>query len=293
MAKLGILIPSYFRGTKVDRLIDSTLHLNNAEIFICFDSLDDPNISRIKNKYPHVVVFSKKNGGVSDTRNFLIKNATSDYFLFVDDDDVLDNDFVVWWNNNEKNIDKNVYRFGFNKYRNDILTRKIRYGFSGKYIRKIDSFNSSHVSTWLLSKAFLYNHKILFNVGHIGEDHSFSAQVMANEGKIINTKINSIKYDVEGDDKLTKNFSLEQLQKNMLEVDFMIDNYKDNKFYLPKALDLVWGISKQPDKWPKELNNELKKRLVLLKKHKYLIIKNAPLWHKFAYLKFMIFPGLN
>lgn len=291
MKKLSILIPSFYRGNKLERLLNSAKHLEETEVIVCFDSLDDPNILNIKNNYSWVTSYFKENSGLSATRNYLIAVAKTEYVLFVDDDDYIHPDFVKWWNSNYKILDKNVYKMQIDKFNENAITKKVRYKFSKKYLSKIDFFETNQVSSWLIKRSYFEKYIVNFNVGHIGEDHSFSARILANEKKIINTRVTSIFYDAVGEDKITKIFTATQLDKNLMEVDYLINNWKTNRFFLPKALDLVWGLSKQPDKWPSDTSVKLKQRLKKIKKHKLRILIHAPLWHKFAYLKFMFFPG--
>lgn len=92
-SKISIIVPVYNVEKYLAKCLDSLVNqtLQNIEILIINDgSTDDSEeiIQDFAQKYPDKIkAFSKKNGGLSDARNFGIERATGDYLGFVDSDD--------------------------------------------------------------------------------------------------------------------------------------------------------------------------------------------------------------
>lgn len=90
--KFSIIIPIYNVEKYLNECIDSVLiqDFRNYEIILVNDGSPD-NCGEIcdeyANKYPQVKVIHKENGGLSDARNFGIKEAKGDYLIFLDSDD--------------------------------------------------------------------------------------------------------------------------------------------------------------------------------------------------------------
>lgn len=90
--KFSIIIPIYNVEKYLNECIFSVLiqDFTNYEIILVNDGSSD-NCGKIcdeyANKYPQVKVIHKENGGLSDARNFGIKEAKGDYLIFLDSDD--------------------------------------------------------------------------------------------------------------------------------------------------------------------------------------------------------------
>lgn len=98
--KYSIIIPIFNVEKYLSETIQSVLNqsMRNIEVILVDDgSLDKSgdiceSFARIDNR---VKVIHKSNGGVSSARNIGIKEAQGDYILFVDGDDMLDEDALV------------------------------------------------------------------------------------------------------------------------------------------------------------------------------------------------------
>lgn len=96
---ISIIVPIYNVEKYLNRCILSLINQSykNIEIILVDDgSLDDSgNIVDIwKKKDNRIVAFHKKNGGLSDARNYGIKHANGEYLSFVDSDDYVDKHFI-------------------------------------------------------------------------------------------------------------------------------------------------------------------------------------------------------
>ena len=99
----SIIIPIYNVEKYLRQCIDSVLAENflDCEIILVNDGSPD-GCSEIcdeyANKYSHIKVIHKHNGGLSDARNAGIKEAKGDYLIFLDSDD-----YWININKNQKN----------------------------------------------------------------------------------------------------------------------------------------------------------------------------------------------
>ena len=96
--KLSLIIPVYNRPDEIDELLETLSNQDFAdyyEIVIVEDgsSLDCKSVIE---KYPRLNIsyFYKPNSGPGDSRNFGMKNAKGDYFIILDSDCILPNDYL-------------------------------------------------------------------------------------------------------------------------------------------------------------------------------------------------------
>lgn len=96
MPKVSIIVPVYNVGKFLPKCLDSLVNqtLTDIEIILVNDgSIDNSQavIDTYAANYPEIIkVYTKKNGGLSDARNFGLKKATGDFIGFVDSDDFVD-----------------------------------------------------------------------------------------------------------------------------------------------------------------------------------------------------------
>lgn len=93
--KISIIIPAFNVGDYLEQCVISILSqtYHNTEVLLIDDGSRDetPEIcDKLSDDFAQVIVFHKKNGGVSSARNIGIQHATGDYLMFVDGDDWLD-----------------------------------------------------------------------------------------------------------------------------------------------------------------------------------------------------------
>ena len=91
--KVSVIVPVYnveqYLAECLDSLVSQTLE--DIEILVVNDGSPDNSQAIIDDyaaRYPDKIrPFVKKNGGLSDTRNFAVKQARGEYIGFVDSDD--------------------------------------------------------------------------------------------------------------------------------------------------------------------------------------------------------------
>lgn len=98
----SIIIPLYNKEEYIESTISSVLKQSytNFEIIIVDDGSTDKSLQIVKNiNDSRIILFTKKNGGVSSARNFGIAKSKGEYICFLDSDD-------IWTENYLKEINK-------------------------------------------------------------------------------------------------------------------------------------------------------------------------------------------
>ena len=90
--KFSVIVPVYNVDPYLKECVDSLIDRQNVdcEILLIDDGSTDqsPQIcDAYAEKYGFIFAFHKKNGGLSDARNYGIDQAKGDYLVFVDSDD--------------------------------------------------------------------------------------------------------------------------------------------------------------------------------------------------------------
>lgn len=90
--KISIIIPVYNVLDFISECVNSVLNqtYKNFEILLVDDGSTDGSsqlCDEFGNKDNRIRVYHKKNGGLSDARNYGICRATGDYIIFLDSDD--------------------------------------------------------------------------------------------------------------------------------------------------------------------------------------------------------------
>ena len=115
---ISIVVPIYNVEKYLKECVDSILTqtYQNLEIILVDDGSTD-NSGKICNEYlnkdSRIKVFHKSNGGLSDARNYGIKQSNGKYIQFTDSDDFLDKDMIkILYNDvKENNSDVSICSF--------------------------------------------------------------------------------------------------------------------------------------------------------------------------------------
>lgn len=96
---ISVVVPVYNVEGYVEKCINSILEqtYNNFELLLIDDgSTDDSGkiCEKYSENYENVKTFHKHNGGLSDARNFGMKQANGRYFAFIDADDYVDSCYL-------------------------------------------------------------------------------------------------------------------------------------------------------------------------------------------------------
>ena len=98
-SKISIIIPAYNVEKYISRCIDSVLKqtYSNLEIILVDDGSKDKSghiCDIYKEKDSRIKVIHKENGGLSDARNYGIREAQGEYIVFIDSDDYVDSNYI-------------------------------------------------------------------------------------------------------------------------------------------------------------------------------------------------------
>ena len=179
MVKVSVIVPVYNIEDYLDKCLDSLVNqtLKDIEIIVVNDGTPDNSqeiIDKYAEKYKNIKSFIKENGGLSDTRNFGIKQATGEYIAFVDGDDYVSYD---------------MYELMYNKAKSgnfDVVVCDLNYVYSETEIKEVSSkietdttnikqaFINIYPSAWnKIYKNKLFNNNIEFKKGVWFEDVEF------------------------------------------------------------------------------------------------------------------------
>lgn len=260
--KISVIVPVYNAQETIEKCINSILlqTYTNLEVIIVNDGSQDKSdeiCKKIASTDKRIKYYSKNNTGVSDTRNFGLKESTGDYIAFVDSDDFLDKDMYEVMINEIQDSDILICNYSlFNKEYQKIEKKTFfnnsSYSSLSEMIKNIDSndMNRYFNPPWnkLINRNLINKNLIIFdNNLSLGEDLIFNLTVM-KEAKRIKT-INKKLYNY----MLTSN-GLNQKKRNL-------DKYMNNSIYL---INELLKISQQVEGVDNILINEIRNILLTM-----------------------------
>lgn len=199
MYKVSIIVPIYNDEKYIKQCLDSILEqtYTNIELIIINDGSTDNSqniIEEYKNKFLEIKIINQPNSGVSYARNIGLNNATGEYIMFVDSDDIIAKDYIKQMMDILKKNDLDIIKSSFKKFKENpnkytnISFYKEHYKIINKNeINKIfietTNFNSSCMQ--LINKKIIDNNKITFenNIG-FAEDFLFTYKVFQLANRI-------------------------------------------------------------------------------------------------------------
>lgn len=305
---LSIIIPTYNCGKYINDCIESIKKVagNDIEVIIIDDGSTDDTKTIIKkyenNNYKY---FKNKNNGVSYSRNFGIKNAKGKYIMFVDADDVLEEN---WYPIIKKIKSENYDIIYFSNYydvdkikQKDIIENIIGY----PTVNNLG--NLSSVCSKLYKRDFLLTNNIRFEEEIVnGEDLLFNLKSIFFTQNIKFIKESFYRYRINCD-SATHNFndyifdSNSKFIKKMCNYFNDLSSYSVNNYYtfcmfnsiyiFLYRISLIKNKAERKSKYYIFKKNEYK---VFLKKYKfryeYGLIKNIFIYFvKFNFIDIAIF----
>lgn len=237
--KVSVIVPVYNVENYLEKCLDSLVKqtLKDIEIIVVNDGSPDDSqkiIDKYVEKYDNVVGYKKKNGGLSDARNYGLKYANGDYISFVDSDDYIDSTML------EKMYLK------AKKEKLDIVVCDNIEVYDDKFILKKSNFNYSKdvIKNYIISTPMaccrLYRKSIFdvvkFETGIYYEDLNLNPSLVKNTNKIgfLNEGLyyyvqrnNSIMNQTKFNDKLLDIFKVLANNKKLL-----FDKYPEEVEYL-------------------------------------------------------------
>lgn len=287
MPEISVIIPVFNTEKYLERCLESVIAQKAIviEVIVVNDGSTDMSESIIKKyeeKYPSIIkYFSKRNGGLSDARNYGVQKATGKYLCFVDSDDYIDKNL---FEKIKPVIEQDV----------DLIKYKcIKVEENCKEIERIDgpvfniksgseAFDELYSNDVLIEPAWLYLYKrsfyieneFKFPVGKYHEDWAIVPYILTKAETVVSTNIFGYYY-VQSSNSITRNNNNEKIYKracDMLEHYDRLNNKieKDNinpitrenfKIYMSNCL--ILKLNELPKQYHKEYIKELKKRNII------------------------------
>lgn len=184
--KFSIIIPAYNAQTTIVKCLENVVSIfgHDTQIIVINDGSEDNTKDAIlsytkgNNLECIKLISNEANCGVSFSRNIGIKNATSDYMLFLDADDTLSDDFLEVMNNKiTKYPNAKIIRFNIvNPLLKEFLDFEVNSYFDIPN-EFLEGFYLHSSSTQLIKKDFfsdvLFEEEIIF-----GEDMLYSFNLL-------------------------------------------------------------------------------------------------------------------
>lgn len=243
---ISIIIPIYNVEKYLAKCLESLYiqNRNDAEFILVIDGSPD-NSKKIcveyQNKDSRFKTYLKKNGGLSDARNYGLSKASGEYIFFLDSDDYVDENLLerlyIETQKNDLDIlvtdaikiykDKDIKIVHSNKKINEILT--------GQEFLKIQLREKKMLmAVWMnmYRKDFLLENTLFFEKGLLHEDEEWTPRVFLKAEKVKYINYYSYYYIVrEGSitNRLNKTKNSEHLIKTAYHMKSIYDKLSDRK----------------------------------------------------------------
>jgi glycosyltransferase involved in cell wall biosynthesis len=181
MVKVSIIVPVYNVEQYLDRCLESLTSqtLKEIEIIVVNDGSPDNSqeiIDRYAKKFPKkIIALVKKNGGLSDARNYGMKYATGEYIGFVDSDDYVDINMYKTMYKKAKENNSDLVECDFYWVYNDkkIKDKNVRYDLTNMMIHV-------RVAAWnkIYKREIIQRENIEFPLGLRYEDIEFQYKLL-------------------------------------------------------------------------------------------------------------------
>lgn len=308
MKTFSIIVPVYNTSKYLEKCLESIINqtFNYYEIIVVNDGSTDNSekiIDKFCNKYSNIKKINKINGGLSDARNYGIKEAKGEYLLFLDSDDYFDNNLLEKINTvlEEKKYD--LVKFGYDlvydekqELKQENLETK-EYTNEEFFIQRVLNKTPFEVAwAYAYKKSFWDKYNFEYPKGYYHEDLALTPKIILKSKSVYN--LNYIGYHyVQGMNSITRNSDYNKTCQRIKDVIHHFDNlYEEvNKYniedgtkkifnsYISNTLILKINELKREDR--KEYIKALKKRnvfnLILSKNLKQKIKK---LYFKIRYI---------
>ena len=184
---ISVIVPVYNVKKYVEKCLDSILRqkYKNLDIVVVDDGSDDGSseiCDNLEKKDKRVRVFHKKNGGLSDARNFGLRKAKGDIVAFVDSDDFVNENFVgAMLESMEKN-NADVVVCGYN----DIVPNEENMSGGEAAVKLLTHHENVDTVTWnkMYKKSLFLGNEIWFPVGKKHEDTLTTYKLLARAKRV-------------------------------------------------------------------------------------------------------------
>lgn len=237
--KFSIIVPVYNVEKYIDKCLKSIKDqtYSNYEVIIVNDGSPD-NSCEIIDKYckkdSRFIHYKKKNGGLSDARNYGVKKASGNYLVFVDSDDYISKDLL------EKidlviTKDDNPDLVRYQVTKEDEKTGK-RVSFTGNQFTNLSGYDAFRLltketffeTTWTYAYKldFWKKNKFSFEKGKYHEDFGLTPYVILKAERVSSITDNCYNYLIRKN-SITTSTDLEKRRKRVFDVLDLYDLLKE------------------------------------------------------------------
>lgn len=229
---ISIIIPVYNVKAYVGKCLNSIKRqkYENLDIIIVDDGSTDESgkicDEFVKNE-TRARVFHKKNGGLSDARNYGIKKAKGEIIAFVDSDDFVQEEFIsaMYENMVENNVDVVVCGYDLIKPKKEMMSGK------AATIKLLTKQENVDIVAWnkLYKKSLFVNNNLWFPEGKKHEDTLVVYKILA-QAKKVSYLDKSLYCYVERKESIMKTGKIEErLMMRELAAEEAIEYFKNDK----------------------------------------------------------------
>ena len=191
MSKVSIIVPVYNVEKYLDKCLNSLVNqtLKDIEIIVVNDGSPDNSskiIEKYKTKYSNIKVLNQDNQGLSDARNNALHLVKSDYIMYVDSDDYINEDMVEKMYSVSINEDSDVVICGNNVVDENYSILSSSFPNNRTYKNSIEKIIFGNMCVWnkLYKKDLIVKNKFKFRSRVWYEDIDFSFKVCTSAKKI-------------------------------------------------------------------------------------------------------------
>ena len=233
MPKVSIIVPVYNVEKYIEKCLNSLVKqtMEDIEIIIVNDGSKDNSINVINKfikQYPEKIQYlEKKNGGLSDARNYGLPYAKGEYIAFLDSDDYVEEDMYEKMYKLAKKENSDMVECDFiweypNKQKEDI---------GQIYTNKKQMLEKVRVVAWnkLIKTNIVIENKITFPKGYRYEDVEFTYKLVPYLNRVSFLKKPCVHY-VQRENSIS-NLQNERTKEIFNVLDHVLDFYKKNNIY--------------------------------------------------------------
>ena len=313
-SKVSIVVPIYKVEKYLRRCVDSIINqtYRNLEIILVDDGSPDKCgqiIDEYKEKDSRIISLHKKNGGLSDARNYGMKYVTGEYIFFLDSDDYIKSETIETLINLSLKYQADIVQGGFYyKYENYLL-------YDDRYYKEdsdpiildnkelmYELIVNERVKNFAWGKLYKTDliKDLLFEKGVLFEDVFWAHNVMSRVKKYVICH-KPLTYYVQREDSIVANYSVRNLDiiKGMkVRHKFIEENYSEfiDESYtlLIKTMFIHYNLLlKNKDKDPEKKYRREIEEYILINYNKIMKAINANKELRRQLLLFKIYPNLN
>ena len=247
MKLMSIIIPVYNAENYLDKTIQSVINqsigFNNIELILVDDNSSDGSkiiIEKYCNKYDNIIpYYSNKNHGFPGFgRNMGIKMATTDYIMFLDNDDEYDKDICKKLY--ETLVDENADVVSCGRVLIDYLgqLKDSYYFIGGKHKNNLVIFENDEIlsfcsiTVWnkIFKKEIIYDNNLKFLENSSADDFAFSVEYHIKSNKLVHLKdYYGYNWNIRGE-SLSNTIKIQHIEEVLVAYNYIVKKIKkENK----------------------------------------------------------------